>query len=170
MCIHLTPSLNLRPLQPQTPHNVHDMQVQFTLIWDWIVHHAGLSPSSILGMLNQIERGIGGMVLHMVLIQEQFSTLQKATVAVMLQQTRKQRYIQQEGALTIEEGTQLAGQQVDSSDRVGLGEVGPLYAEAPAQLQWHCSCCGWAGHNSCTCQQDHMVSGIPEQQPVIEKL
>ena len=83
-------------------------------------------------------------------------------MAAPSQKRRKRRYIQKEGALTIEEGIQLAGQQADGGNGVELGEAGPSRAEGVAVPQRHCSRCGGAGHNSRTCQKAHVVSAILE--------
>lgn len=154
--------------QPQTPRNVRDMQSQSTLIRERIARHQGSSPTAILGMLDQLERGIEGMVHHAVLIQDQFSTFQKATVAATSRKTRKRRYIQKEGALTIEEGTRLAGQQADGGNGVELGEAGPSRAKGAEAPQRRCSRCGEAGHNSRTCQEDCEVSAILDQQSAVD--
>ena len=108
------------------------------------------------------------MVHHAVLVQDQISTFQKATVAATSQKSRKRRYIQKEGALTIEEGIRLASQQADGGNGVELGEAGPSRAEGVAVPQRRCRRCGEAGHNSRTCQKDRVASAVLEQQLAVE--
>lgn len=146
-----TPPLQATIWESRTPSNAKELQSQSTLIRERIQRHQNSSPTSILESVNQFTKGAEMMVHSAVLIRDQVSILRKAAEAASERKSRKRRYIQKQGALTIEEGTQLCALDEGSREEGAETPAKRVCTSGGAPQQRRCGRCGKTGHNSRTC-------------------
>ena len=89
------------------------------------------------------------MAHQVALLRGELSDLRKANEALTKRKSRKRKYIQLGGSLTLDEASQLI-----SPEAAGAQEVGeePLEGVRPAPGLRRCGRCGQPGHNVRTCQ------------------
>lgn len=158
-----TPPTIAGPAEFCTPHHPEQLELSSKLLKERIARHQGSSPSAVNELLDRVTKGAYEMAM-IVLIRDGDT----ANSAVTAQPSRKRRFLQRDGALTIAEGAQLAVEAADGGERTGEGSTKRIRAEGAARQQRRCGRCSRAGHNSRTCQNDRLVSAIPEHQSRVE--
>jgi hypothetical protein len=132
----------------KTPGNPREFDAQTKLLCNRIKHHLYESPTAIIEMVEQINRGATKVAHIAVLNQRRTEALQAAVTEATKRKQRKRKRIQAGGILTVEQGLQIA------SSKAGEGKkrrVEPL-ADGDASRVRRCSQCKKPGHNSRTCK------------------
>lgn len=150
-----TPPLSGVPQwNPKTPTNANEIEAQSTLLRDRIQRHQGSSPSPMVEMMDQLQKGTA-MILHsQTLLAARVLQLEASNKAASERKSRKRKRIQKGGDLSKEQATDLiaqcdVGAQIEGEMREGRARTG-----AGKQRKRHCKRCSKTGHNSRTCGKD----------------
>jgi hypothetical protein len=133
---------------PKTPTNADEIEAQSTLLRDRIRRHQGSSPTPMVDIIDQLQRG-AAMLLHgQTLLAARVLQLEASNKAASERKSRKRKQIQEGGDLSKEEaedliaqcdvGAQVKGETHEGRARTGAGKKGKR----------HCKRCSEAGHNS----------------------
>ena len=146
-----SPPLPTTPWDPRTPSNALELQAQSTLIKDRIRTHAGSSPTALVAMVQQMQKGAEMLVHTGTILASEVARLQAINAAASERRGRKRKHIQKGGTLTQEEAEDIVAQR----DAVVLAEeIRREERRAAGGSSWgipHCSTCSEPGHNKRTC-------------------
>ena len=147
------------PWQPKTPSNTAEIQAQSTMILKRIRDHRSSSAESILGMVQQFQKGAEMIVHSQMLMAAQIAKLQAANKAASERKARKRKRIQHGGALSQQEAEEI----IERRDAEALVEAERceerVQAGGSSKGIRRCKICGEAGHNKRTCKNDAAESG-----------
>ena len=118
-----TPSPLIDPSQilPQTPRNATELQDHSTELRDRIRRHQDSSPTALIESVDRLARGAAIISYQGTLISSEAANLRRIAEAATSRKSRKRQYIQRGGALTVEEGSQLAAAGADGTEIVERG-------------------------------------------------
>jgi hypothetical protein len=150
-----TPPLSGEPQwNPKTPTNAGEIEAQSTLLRDRIQKHQGSSPTPIVEIVDQLQRGTAMLLHGQTLLAARVLQLEALNKAASERKSRKRKRIQEGGDLSKEEaedliaqcdvGAQIKGESREGRARTGVGKRG----------KGHCKRCRETGHNSRTCKKD----------------
>jgi hypothetical protein len=134
----------------KTPGNPREFNAQTKLLCNHIRDQLYKSPTAIIEMVQQFNRGATKLAHIAVLNQRRTEALEAAVTEATQRKQRKQRKrkrIQEGGVLTVEQGLQMASEAGGGKRR----QVEPL-ADGEASRVRRCSRCKKPGHNSRTCK------------------
>ena len=140
--------------ESKTPSNAHELESQLSLVRDRINQCQDSSPSKMIDSINRLAKGAETMMHSMVLMEEELSTLRAATEAANKKKTRKRKYVQNQGTLTIGNGNQIANPESAGQAEVGGEQVKRVCAEGAWQAHRRCGKCGKTGHDRRRCAED----------------
>ena len=139
---------------PKTPTNANEIEAQSTLLRDRIIKHQGSSPTPMVKIVDQLNRGTAMLLHGQTLLAARVLQLEASNKAASERKSRKRKRIQKAGDLSKEQaedliaqcdvGAQVEGETRESRVRTGASKKGKRY----------CKRCGEAGHNSRTCGKD----------------
>jgi hypothetical protein len=145
--------------ESKTPSNVCELGAQSMLVSERIREHHNSSPTEMLAQFNSLIKGASKMVHTATLIGDELSVLQKTIEALTKKKTRKRKYIQNQGILTMGEGSQLANPEGAGVVEGGEQHAKRVYTERAART---CRNCGKPGHNRRTCMEELLDSEDPK--------
>ena len=149
---------------PQTPRNATELHDHSTKLRDRIRRHQNSSPTAIIESVDRLARGAAIISYQGTLISNEAANLRRIAEVATGRKSRKRQFIQKGGALTIEEGSQLAAEGVDSVQDVEGGALKRLRANRTGTGLRHCSRCHEVGHDTQTCPKDGLATEAPEQE------
>lgn len=150
-----TPSLPVEEpttWESKTPSNLHEFEAQSTLVRKRIRDHFNSSPTSTMQVLEKLEKGALSAMHSQVLVLDEIAGLRKTIEETTKRKSRKRRYIQDQGSLTVAEGSQLATHKDAGGQEKGKQLLGTSQAAAGPSTQRRCGICRQPGHNARTCQ------------------
>jgi hypothetical protein len=156
-----TPPLSGRAQwNPKTPTNANEIEAQSTLLRDRIQRHQGSSPTPMVEIVDQLQRGTAILLHGQTLLAARVLQLEASNKAASERKSRKRKRIQEGGDLSKEEAEDLmaqcdVGAQIEGESREGRARTG-----AGKRGKRHCKRCGETGHNSRTCEKD--VVGVSD--------
>ena len=106
------PVLETTLWESRTPSNTRELNAQTTLLSERMRKHRNSSPTEMLMLINSLTKGATLMIHNATLIHDELSALRKATEATNNKKTRKRKFVQNQGTLTMGEGSQLAPTEV----------------------------------------------------------
>jgi hypothetical protein len=134
----------------KTPSNSYEFDAQKQLLCTRIQTHQNSSPSAILEMVEQFNKGHTKMA-HLNAIQlARTAALEQAVKDLTERKQRKKKRIQAGGALLVAQGIQMASTAVGGSKRPHEEPS----ADGKASRVRRCARCKTPGHNSRTCKSD----------------
>jgi hypothetical protein len=139
---------------PKTPTNADEIEAQSTLLRDRIRKHQGSSPTPMVEIVDQLQRGTAMLLHGQTLLTARVLQLEASNKAASERKSRKRKRIQKGGDLSKEEAEDLMAQcdveaQVEGESRKGRARTG-----AGKRGKRHCKRCRETGHNSRTCRKD----------------
>ena len=154
VCTPTPPLLGKLQWNPKTPTNVNEIEAQSTLLRDRIRKHQGSSPTPMVEIVDQLQRGTAMLLHGQTLLAARVLQLEASNKAASERKSRKRKRIQKGGDLSKEEAEDLIAQcdveaQVEGESREGRARTG-----AGKRGKRHCKRCGETGHNSRTCKKD----------------
>lgn len=139
---------------PKTPTNASEIEAQSTLLRDRIQKHQGSSPTPMVEIVDQLQRGTAMLLHGQTLLAARVLQLEASNKAASERKSRKRKRIQKGGDLSREEAedliaqcdvrAQIKGESCEGRARTGAGKRG----------KGHCRLCRETGHNSRTCKKD----------------
>jgi hypothetical protein len=134
----------------KTPSNPHEFNAQKKLLCTRIQNHQNSSPSAILEIVEQLNKGHTKMAHLAAIQQSRTAALEQAVKELTQRKQRKRKQIQVGGALLVAQGIEKA------SSTVGGGKQGreEPSADGKASRVRRCARCKTPGHNSRTCKYD----------------
>jgi hypothetical protein len=151
----LTPPLLEEPQRnPKTPTNANEIEAQSTLLRSRIQRHQGSSPTPMVEIVDQLQRGTAMLLHGQTLLAARVLQLEASNKAASERKSRKRKWIQQGGDLSKEQAEDLiaqwdVGAQVEEETRKSRARTG-----VGKRSKRHCKRCGETGHNSRTCEKD----------------
>jgi hypothetical protein len=147
------PLLGQLQWNPKTPTNANEIQAQSTLLRDRIQKHQGSSPTPIVEIVDQLQRGTAMLLHGQTLLAARVLQLEASNKAASERKSRKRKRIQRGGNLSKEEAEDLIAQcdvkaQIEGESREGRARTG-----AGKRGKGHCRRCGETGHNLRTCKK-----------------
>jgi hypothetical protein len=128
----------------KTPSNPHEFDAQKQLLYNRIQSHQNSSPTALLEMVEQLNKGHTKMA-HLAAIQRsRTAALEQAVKELTHRKQRKRKRIQEGGALLVEQGLEKAGEVQKRCEE--------LPADGSARRVRRCARCKKPGHNSRTCK------------------
>ena len=147
----------------QTPRNTVELQSQSTELRDRIRRHQDSSPTALIESVDRFTRGAAIMAHQGTLMTGEAANLRRIAEVATNRKSRKRRFIQNEGALTIEGGSQLAMENAGVAEDSERRPAKRTRVDGAEAAQRHCSRCHEAGHYIRTCPQDPVATEVPEQ-------
>jgi len=147
------PTYDLPTWESKTPYNVHEFEAQSTLVRKGIRDHLNSSPSSTMQVLEKLEKGALATACSHALILEELAGLRKTIEETTKRKSRKRKYIQSQGTLTVAEGSQLAAEKRVGGQKKGKQPSDRGAAAAGPSTTRRCGKCGETGHNARTCRK-----------------
>jgi hypothetical protein len=150
-----SPPLSAEPQwNPKTPTNANEIEAQSTLLRDRIQRHQGSSPTPMMEIVDQLQRGTAMLLHGQTLLAARVLQLEASNKAASERKSRKRKRIQEGGDLSKEEAEDLIAQcdvraQIEGESRDGRARTG-----AVKRGKGHCRRCRETGHNSRTCKKD----------------
>jgi hypothetical protein len=149
-----TPPLSGEPQwNPKTPTNANEIEAQSTLLRDRIQRHQGSSPTPMVEIVDQLQRGTAMLLHGQTLLAARVLQLEASNKAASERKSRKRKRIQKGGDLSKEQAEDLiaqcdVGAQIEEETRESRARTG-----AGKRGKRHCKRCGETGHNSRTCKK-----------------
>jgi hypothetical protein len=134
----------------KTPSNSYEFNAQKQLLCTRIQNHQNSSPSAILELVEQLNKGHTKMAHLNAIQRSRTAALEQAVKEITQRKQRKKKRIQAGGALLVAQGIEMA------SSTVGGGKKPheEPSADGKASRVRRCARCKTAGHNSRTCKSD----------------
>jgi hypothetical protein len=139
---------------PKTPTNANEIQAQSTLLRDRIQKHQGSSPTPMVEIVDQLQRGTAMLLHGQTLLAARVLQLEASNKAASERKSRKRKRIQKGGDLSKEEAEDLIAQRDVRAQVEGESREGRVRTGAGMRGKRHCKRCGETGHNSRTCKKD----------------
>ena len=150
-----TPPLSEVPQwNPKTPTNANEIEAQSTLLRDRIQKHQGSSPTPMVEIVDQLQRGTAMLLHGQTLLAARVLQLEASNKAASERKSRKRKRIQKGGDLSREEAEDLIAQCDVRAQIKGESCEGRAQTGAGKRGKGHCRLCRETGHNSRTCKKD----------------
>lgn len=104
-------------------------------------------------VLEKLEKGALSAMHSQVLILDEIAGLRKTIEETSKRKSRKRKYIQHQGTLTVAEGSQLATLKGVGRQQKGKQSSSSSRAVAGPSTTRRCGKCGKTGHNARTCNK-----------------
>lgn len=145
------PAPETTPWESKTPSNPREIEAQSALLTERIRRHRNSSPTSMIVAMKSLTKGVASMAHTSVLITDELTALRKAIEDLNSQKTRKRKYVQNRGTLTMAEGSQLATAAVAGGSSSGGEPTEGGRPEGAKRAARTCGICGQPGHDRRTC-------------------
>jgi hypothetical protein len=139
---------------PKTPTNADEIEAQSTLLRDRIRKHQGSSPTPMVEIVDQLQRGTAMLLHGQTLLAARVLQLEASNKAASERKSRKRKRIQKGGDLSKEEAEDLIAQCDVEAQVKGESREGRVRTGTGKRGKGHCRLCGETGHNSRTCKKD----------------
>jgi hypothetical protein len=150
-----SPPLSVEPQwNPKTPTNANEIEAQSTLLRDCIQRHQGSSPTPMMDIVDQLQRGTAMLLHGQTLLAARVLQLEASNKAASERKSRKRKRIQEDGDLSKEEAEDLVAQCDVRAQIEGESREGRARTDAGKRGKGHCRRCRETGHNSRTCKKD----------------
>jgi hypothetical protein len=149
-----SPLLPTTTWNPRTPSNALEIEAQSTLIKSRIRTHAGSSPTAIIHMVQQMQKGAEMLVHNGTLLAARLLQQEAIAAAASGRKNRKRKRIQKGGTLTQEEADDIKAQREALMLAKEQGREERRVAGGSSRGIPHCRTCGEPGHNRRTCTKD----------------
>jgi hypothetical protein len=145
------PVLETTLWESRTPSNTRELDAQTILLSERMRKHCNSSPTKMLMLINSLTKGATLMVHNATLIHDELSALRKATEAANNKKIRKRKFVQNQGTLTMGEGSQLAPAVVVGEVENSEQSVRRACTEGIQRAARTCRICGQPGHDRHNC-------------------
>jgi hypothetical protein len=143
---------------PRTPSNALEIEAQSTMIKTRIQTHAGSSPTAIINMVQQMQKGAEMMLHNGTLLAAQLLHQEAVATSATERKTRKRKRIQKGGTLSQEEADDIKARREALALAAAERYEERRAAGAPQSRIQGCKQCGKPGHNRRTCTKDSAES------------
>jgi hypothetical protein len=154
-----SPPLPITPWNPRTPSNAVELEAQSTLIKNYIQTYTGSSPTALINMVQQMEKGAAILVHSGTLLASEVLRLQAVNAASTERNSRKRKRIQKGGTLSQEEADDIKARREALALAKEQRHEERRAAGGSSRGIPHCRICGEPGHNKRTCTKDLAALG-----------
>jgi hypothetical protein len=141
------------PWNPETPHNIRELERQTQTIKEYIRHRTHSPPSPTEVALNQLVKGCQMAMHSAVLLTEENRQLRAANERQKKKRAKRKSYIAVGGVLTVQEGLNRS-QMVDIEH---MKELTNRLQEPRVRAPPRCSICSSLEHNARICPQKNQL-------------
>jgi hypothetical protein len=136
---------------PRTPSNALEIEAQSTMIKNCIQTHAGSSPTALINMVQQMQKGAEMMLHNGTLLAAQLLHQEAVATSATERKSRKRKRIQKGGTLSKEEADDIIARREALALAAAERREERHVAGAARQCVQVCTACRNPGHNRRTC-------------------